>query len=434
MLSMKSRQSLPSTSRKYSAWARPVRRDAGAGARRLVHLAIDQGALAAHGRAGLGVHIDVGLDHLVIKVVAFAGALADAGQHRVAAIGLGDVVDQFLHGDGLADAGAAEQADLAALGVGAEQVDDLDAGDQDFGRAGLLGKAGGFAMDRGGVFGADRAGFVDRLADHVHDAAKAGRADRHGDRAAGVGDFLAADQAFGGVHGDGAHGVLAQMLRHFEHQADLLAGLGVGVGGLQRVQDRGQLTVELDVDDGADDLAEAALEVVLLMACLFLFNGGRSGTPVFLNSGGAGDDFDQFRRDLGLTGAVHLDGEGIDHVAGIAGGVVHRRHLAAKKPAWFFQHGGEQLHRDVPRQQGFQDRCLHPARNRRSCRSASPSSTWAGISCLTGRHLGHHRLEAVIDQRNDVEPAAGVEVEDLLRDRLHQRQVRRLAGPAHRSR
>jgi hypothetical protein len=94
------------------------------------------------------VHVHVGLDHLVIKVVAFAGALTDAGQNRVTAVGLGDVVDQFLHGDGLADAGAAEQADLAALGVGAEQVDDLDAGDEDFRRGRLLGEGGRLAVDR----------------------------------------------------------------------------------------------------------------------------------------------------------------------------------------------------------------------------------------------------------------------------------------------
>ena len=100
----------------------------------------------------------------------------------------------------------------------------------------------------------NRAGFVDRLADHIHDAAQSGGANRHPDRAAGVDHFLAAHQAFGGVHGDGAHRVLAQMLRHFEHQAELLAGAGIDIGGLQRVQDRGQGAVELDVDDRADDL------------------------------------------------------------------------------------------------------------------------------------------------------------------------------------
>jgi hypothetical protein len=81
---------------------------------------------------------DAGLDHLVIKIVAFAGALADAGEHRQAAVLLGDVVDQLEHVDGLADAGAAEQADLAALGERHQQVDHLDAGDQQVLAAGLL--------------------------------------------------------------------------------------------------------------------------------------------------------------------------------------------------------------------------------------------------------------------------------------------------------
>ena len=148
MLSMKNSTSLPSASRKYSATVRPVSADAGARARRLVHLAVDQGAFGAFGRAVLRVLVHAGLDHLVIEVVAFAGALAHAGQHRIAAIGLGDVVDQFLHGHGLADAGAAEQADLAALGVGREQVDDLDAGDQHLGFGRLVGEGGRFGVDR----------------------------------------------------------------------------------------------------------------------------------------------------------------------------------------------------------------------------------------------------------------------------------------------
>ena len=69
---------------------------------------------------------------------------------------------------------------------------------------------------------------------------------------AGVDDLLAAHQAFGDVHGDGAHGVLAEMLGDFEHQAVAM------VVGLQRVQDRRQVAVELDVDHGADDLGDAA--------------------------------------------------------------------------------------------------------------------------------------------------------------------------------
>jgi hypothetical protein len=112
-------------------------------------------------------------------------------------------------------------------------------------------------VDRGAVRRLHGAGFVDRLADDVHDAAERAGADRHRDRRAGVGDRLTADQAVGGVHGDGAHGVLAEVLGHFEHQPVLTPG-GVGVGGLERVQDLRQVALELHVDHGADDLGDAA--------------------------------------------------------------------------------------------------------------------------------------------------------------------------------
>ena len=81
------------------------------GARRLVHLAIDQGCLWS-----CAFEIDnAGFDHLVIEIVTFAGPLAHAGKHRIAAMRLGDVVDEFHDDNGLANAGTAEQANLAAL-------------------------------------------------------------------------------------------------------------------------------------------------------------------------------------------------------------------------------------------------------------------------------------------------------------------------------
>ena len=101
------------------------------------------------------------------------------------------------------------------------------------------------------AFRRDRAGLVHRLADDVHDAAERAGADRHRDRRAGVGDRLAAHEALGGVHGDAAHGALAELLGHFEHEAV------AAVRGLERVQDLRQVAVELHVDDGADDLRDA---------------------------------------------------------------------------------------------------------------------------------------------------------------------------------
>ncbi len=51
----------------------------------------------------------------MVQVIALAGTLTDAGKDRVAAVLGSDVADQLLDDDGLADTGAAEQADLTAL-------------------------------------------------------------------------------------------------------------------------------------------------------------------------------------------------------------------------------------------------------------------------------------------------------------------------------
>ncbi len=186
----------------------------------------------------------------MIEVVAFARALADAGEHRITTVRLRDVVDQFLNQHGLADARAAEQADLSALGIWREKIHDLDAGDENlrFGR--LLGIGGRLGMDWAAVLGLHRTGFVDRLANHVDDAAEQAGTNRNSDRDAGVGDVLAAHQTFRHVHRDSADRRLAEMLRDFEHQPVAL------VGGLQRVQNRRQVAFELHVDDGADDLCD----------------------------------------------------------------------------------------------------------------------------------------------------------------------------------
>ena len=165
---------------------------------------------------------------------------------------------------GLADAGAAEQADLAALGIGREQVHHLDAGDQDLGLGRLVGVGRRSLVDGAARLVRHRAGLVDRLADHVDDAPERAVADRNRDRLAGVGHLLAAHQAFGGVHRDGAHGRFAEMLGDLEHQALAL------VLGLQRVEDRRQVAVELHVDDGADDLGDASDYVGCGGHCLFL--------------------------------------------------------------------------------------------------------------------------------------------------------------------
>ena len=83
-------------------------RDAETGPGRLVHLAIDQtdpGAGLQNGKAvGASFQVsvlvllafnDIGLCHFVVKVVALARALTDAGKHGDAPVQFGNVVDQL---------------------------------------------------------------------------------------------------------------------------------------------------------------------------------------------------------------------------------------------------------------------------------------------------------------------------------------------------
>jgi hypothetical protein len=202
---------------------------------------------------------DVGLLHLVIEVVALARALAHAGEHRVAAVLLGDVVDQLHHVDGLADPGAAEQADLAALGERADQVDHLDAGFQQLDRGRQLLEARRRLVDQAPLVGLDRAGLVDRAPQHVHDAAQRGDAHRHLDALAGAAHLHAALQAVAGAHGDRAHHAVAQLLLHLERQAllDQLVGR-VGLQDQRVVHERHLVARELDIDDRADGLNDAS--------------------------------------------------------------------------------------------------------------------------------------------------------------------------------
>ena len=191
----------------------------------------------------------------MVEVIAFAGALADAGEDGETALLHRDVVDELHDDDGLADAGAAERADLAALHERTDEVDDLDARAEEFGGRGLLGEGRGLAVDRVALAVLDRTTLVDGVAGDVEDAAQDAVADGHGDRGAGVDGFAAAHEAFGGRHRHGADEAVAEVLLDFEDQ---LGGLAFDlIVDLDRVVDlRDLVGGELDVDDGAEDLGD----------------------------------------------------------------------------------------------------------------------------------------------------------------------------------
>src|SRR6185295_16280203 len=193
--------------------------------------------------------------HFEPEVVALAGPLADAREAGVARVEAREAGDQLLDDDRLADARAAEQAGLAAADERAEQVDDLDAGLEDLGLGREVGELGRIAVDRPELGGGDRAEAVDRLADHVEDAAERLDADGHRDRAPGVEDLRAPAQAVGRAERDRADAAAAQVLGDLapERLVRRLAEHGALELDLQGVVDRGQLILrELRVEGRAD--------------------------------------------------------------------------------------------------------------------------------------------------------------------------------------
>src|SRR5207248_4957586 len=95
-------------------------------------------------------------------------------------------VDELGDDDRLAQTGAAEEADLASLGKGADEVDDLDTRLEDLRRRALLAQRRSGPVDRPNLLGLGRAPLVDRPAQEVEDAPERAAPYRHLDRSARI--------------------------------------------------------------------------------------------------------------------------------------------------------------------------------------------------------------------------------------------------------
>ena len=163
-----------------------------------------------------------------------------------------DIVNQFHNQNRLANTSTTKQANLTAFGVRGEQVNNLNAGDQQLRFRRLLDKFRRVLVNGARGVGFYRPGFINRLTDDVNDTAQCRFPDRYGNRRTSIGHFLTAHQTFGRVHRNGANSTLAQMLCHFENQTN------IAILRFQRIQNFRQFAVKLHIDNRTDDLADFA--------------------------------------------------------------------------------------------------------------------------------------------------------------------------------
>lgn len=130
----------------------------------------------------------------MVQIVTLTGTLTDTSEDRVTTVGLGDVVDQLLNEDGLADTGTTEETNLSTTGVGGEEVDDLDTSDENLGGGGLVDELGGLGVNGKLLVGLDGATLVNGVTSDVDDTAQSRGADGNGDGGTGVGGLGATDE------------------------------------------------------------------------------------------------------------------------------------------------------------------------------------------------------------------------------------------------
>ena len=160
-----------------------------------------------------------------------------------------DVADEFLNENGLADARAAEEADLSALGVRCDEVDDLNACLENLGYRLLVLEARCLAVDWAALGGFHGATLVDGVSRDIEHATKGLLSDGDGDGASGVDRVDVAREAVGRGKRDAPDDAVAEV------KENLGDDLSVAERYMDRVQNLGNLPlVKTDIDDRADNL------------------------------------------------------------------------------------------------------------------------------------------------------------------------------------
>ena len=107
-------------------------------------------------------------------------------------------------------------------------------------------------MDGSELGSVDGTALVNGVTDHIDNSSQGFRTDGDENGCTSVVDGLTSDETVSGVQGDGSHVVTTEMLSDLEHETVLSAV------DLEGVENGGESTIELHVDDGTNDLGNSS--------------------------------------------------------------------------------------------------------------------------------------------------------------------------------
>jgi hypothetical protein len=189
----------------------------------------------------------------MVKIIALTGTLSNTSKDRESSVLLGNVVDKLHDKHGLTDTGTSEKTNLTSTSVWVNKVNNLDTGYKNLSLGLLLSESWSISVNWKSTGGINWSTLVNWLSNNVDNPAKKTRADWHLDWGFGVNTYLAANETIGGVHSNGTNGVLSKMLGDLKNNADIV------ILNLKSVQDRWELAIKLNVNNGANDLSHATL-------------------------------------------------------------------------------------------------------------------------------------------------------------------------------
>ena len=160
-----------------------------------------------------------------------------------------DVADQLLNQYGLTHSGTAEEADLSALLIWAEQVNHLDTRLQNLRLRGLVCECRCLPVYRIPLHIVRHGFIIDRLPQYIKDSSQSHLTYRNRNGTSGSHSLRSPHETIGWTHGDAAHHIISKMLGNLSNQ------LASFMGNLNRIIDLGENPLaELDIKDGTDNL------------------------------------------------------------------------------------------------------------------------------------------------------------------------------------